>query len=188
LREWSDAVVFAVIVATFIRWSAVAGVRDSDTFHGKFTACRRFPVCEQISLRTTDAEDTLADTAYAPENMGNGNPVLRVMGFSFLLSGFRGSPASRKRCRSVYVPPKKLNGDIDYPVDLKNNYVKRCVAVAGDTLRIENREIRVNNQMLPHPPNMKFSYLVTARDEINKRNLRKMGLDSDDYVISDDFR
>jgi signal peptidase I len=30
---------------------------------------------------------------------------------------------------------------IDYPVDLKTNYIKRCVAEAGDVLEIRNRQL-----------------------------------------------
>jgi signal peptidase I len=81
------------------------------------------------------------------------------------------------------VPPISLNEGIDYPADLKNNYVKRCVAVAGDRLEIRNRQVIVNGVPLPNPPNMKFSYLVVSRDEINKRNLTSMDLDHDDYYF-----
>jgi signal peptidase I len=79
------------------------------------------------------------------------------------------------------VPAVEENDNIEYPVDLKNNYVKRCVAIAGDRLEVRDRQVFVNGQPLPNPENMKFSYLVTSRDEIHKRNLGKLGLDHDDY-------
>lgn len=37
-----------------------------------------------------------------------------------------------------------------------NFYLKRCMAVAGDTLEIRNRVVYVNGQALPIPKNMKF--------------------------------
>jgi len=79
------------------------------------------------------------------------------------------------------VPPKSLNEGKDYPTDIKNNYVKRCVGIAGDHLEIKERQVIVNGLAIENPVNMKFSYRVTAKDEINQRNLTHLGLDKDDY-------
>ncbi len=38
-------------------------------------------------------------------------------------------------------------------------YLKRCMAIAGDTLQIKNRVIYVNGEMAPIPKNMKFDNL-----------------------------
>jgi len=48
---------------------------------------------------------------------------------------------------------------------------------------VKNRRIIVNGEPLGNPTNMKFSYLATAKYGINKRNLVKLGLDSDDYYF-----
>ena len=70
-------------------------------------------------------------------------------------------------------PPIELNDGIDYPVDLKTNYIKRCVAISGDTLRIINRQVYVNGKASKNPPEMQNSYLVTSNDEINERILKR---------------
>jgi signal peptidase I len=80
------------------------------------------------------------------------------------------------------VPPKDLNEGKDYPIDLKTNYIKRCVAVAGDVLEIKNKQVIINGQPLANPSDMQYSYLVTAKDEINERNFEKLELDPDDYT------
>jgi signal peptidase I len=79
------------------------------------------------------------------------------------------------------VPPKDLNEGKDYPVDLKTNYIKRCVAISGDVIKVVNKQVIVNGEPLANPPEMQFSYLVTSKDEINDRNLQKMGIDPADY-------
>jgi signal peptidase I len=71
------------------------------------------------------------------------------------------------------VPPIELNDGIDYPVDLKTNYIKRCVAISGDTLRIINRQVYINGKPSENPPLMQNSYLVTANDKINERILKR---------------
>ncbi len=79
------------------------------------------------------------------------------------------------------VPPISLNENKDYPVDLKTNYIKRCVGIPGDVLRVKDRQVIVNGVPLKNPVDMQFSYLVTAKDEISERNLSKLGIDPDDY-------
>jgi len=51
-------------------------------------------------------------------------------------------------------------GDIvifKYPQDLKVNYIKRCVAVAGDTVLIKDKVLYVNGREFPGPANAKFT-------------------------------
>jgi signal peptidase I len=80
------------------------------------------------------------------------------------------------------VPPRALNDDVDYPIDLKTNYIKRCVAVAGDTLVIKDRKVYTNGELLENHPEVQYSYIVTADDDINERNLNKLDLGTEDYV------
>jgi signal peptidase I len=51
-------------------------------------------------------------------------------------------------------------GDIvifKYPQDQKVNYIKRCVAVAGDTVLIRNKVLYVNGKIFPDPLKSKFT-------------------------------
>ena len=53
--------------------------------------------------------------------------------------------------------PKK--GDVvifKYPRDDMLNYIKRCVAVSGDTVEIRDKTLYVNRKMFPNPPQSKF--------------------------------
>ncbi|MGL5890928.1 MAG: S26 family signal peptidase, partial [Bacteroidia bacterium] len=45
-----------------------------------------------------------------------------------------------------------------HPVDKEDNYVKRCVAVAGDKLEIKNGDLFINGQSSALPPNAQFSW------------------------------
>src|ERR1044071_3278022 len=78
------------------------------------------------------------------------------------------------------VPPKFLNDNIDYPVDLKTNYIKRCVGIPGDVLEIRNKQVYANGVALKNPPKMRYSYSVLTKEEINEKNLEKLGIDPDD--------
>lgn len=46
------------------------------------------------------------------------------------------------------------------PVDKRENFIKRCVAIADDTLKIVNGVLYVNNQQNPIPPASEMPYIV----------------------------
>lgn len=70
---------------------------------------------------------------------------------------------------------------VDYPVDLKTNYIKRCVAIGGDVLEIRDKEVFINGKAVEAAPGQRFEYRVVAKDKINQRNIENLGLDGDDY-------
>ena len=64
----------------------------------------------------------------------------------------------------------------DRPVDKKEHYVKRCVAVSGDTLTIVDRQVFINGTAteLPERSNGQFSYYVrTNGTGFNPMSLKK---------------
>ncbi len=71
------------------------------------------------------------------------------------------------------VPTKTQNSNVDYPVDLKTNYIKRCVGIPGDTLVIKDNQVIVNGQPLKNPEKMQYEYHVYAAPKINPRNFEQ---------------
>ena len=59
------------------------------------------------------------------------------------------------------------------PIDKKTNYVKRCVAVAGDTMEIKNGDIYINGKLSKMPDRAKpqFFYKITLKDFNQINNL-----------------
>jgi len=51
---------------------------------------------------------------------------------------------------------------ITRPVDKKENYIKRCVAVPGDVLEVKNCRIYINGAETPLFPHSKLNYIVTT--------------------------
>ncbi len=66
----------------------------------------------------------------------------------------------------------------DHPVDLRANYVKRCVALPGDTLLIEDAIVYVNQELQVNLDNTEFSYKVFTRNNtaINTRVFKKCNI------------
>ncbi len=51
---------------------------------------------------------------------------------------------------------------ITHPVDKRENYIKRCVGLPGDTLRISAGKVFINGNARPKLPKQKFKYYVTT--------------------------
>lgn len=78
---------------------------------------------------------------------------------------------------------KRNFGDITVrPVDKRENYVKRCIGLPGDTLRIVDRQVYLNSQKAENPVNLQYQYTVTTNgNSINPKILDK-------YDITETFR
>ena len=65
------------------------------------------------------------------------------------------------------------------PVDKEDHYVKRCVAVAGDTLSVRDGLVWINGEQQEVWPGVQLSYsVVTNGQKINPRTLEKLGLNT----------
>ncbi len=74
----------------------------------------------------------------------------------------------------------KLHQDytvISHPVDKRENYVKRCVGLPGDTIRIAASEVFVNGELLGNIPGLQNVYYVqTNGTPINPKIFDEMGI------------
>ncbi|MCW3785699.1 signal peptidase I [Plebeiibacterium sediminum] len=73
-------------------------------------------------------------------------------------------------------------GDLIYrPVDRRDNYVKRCVAVAGDTFEIKSNQIYINGVKVHNPKGLQHFYnIITDGTKFNKRFLDKLEISNED--------
>jgi signal peptidase I len=69
-------------------------------------------------------------------------------------------------------------GEVLYrPVDRRDNYVKRCVALPGDTLQIIKNQVYINSVASPVPENLQHNYLITTDGtKLNQRFYEKIGI------------
>ncbi len=182
VREWFDAILFAVVAATLIRWLIMEAYTiptpsmENSMLVGDFLFVSKFHYGTRtpqtpLQLPLTHQKIWFTDIPSYVDWIKL--PYYRLPGFS-----------SVKRGDVVVfnVPAKEENENKDYPVDLKTNYIKRCMGLPGDVLLIKDTQVYINGGAVENPPKMELSYLVYAKDEINVRNLEKLELDPDDYA------
>jgi signal peptidase I len=51
------------------------------------------------------------------------------------------------------------------PVDKEENYIKRCTAIAGDTLQIKNQVLYIDGKAQPLPPESETNYTVDTKGQ-----------------------
>lgn len=181
LKEWADAIVFAVVAATLIRWLIMEAYTiptpsmENSMLVGDFLFVSKFHYgtrTPKTILQIPLTHQKIWFTEIPSYLEWIQLPQYRLPGISSI---------KREDVVVFNVPPKELNDGKNYPVDLKTNYIKRCVGIPGDVLEVKERQLVVNGQIIADKKGMQYSYLVTAKDEINERNLSKLGIDPDDY-------
>ena len=71
------------------------------------------------------------------------------------------------------------------PMDKKDHYVKRCVAVAGDTLEVRDGLVWVNGEQQTVWPGVQLSYrVVTTGRELNPKVIDQLGLNVNELHFS----
>jgi signal peptidase I len=185
-REWLDAIAFAVVAATLIRWLIMEAYTiptpsmENSLLVGDFLFVSKFHYGTRtpktiIQMPLTHQKIWFTDIPSYTTWIQL--PQYRLPGFTHVKNG---------DVVVFNIPPRELNDYKDYPVDLKTNYIKRCVGIPGDVVEVKSRQVIVNGQPLPNPEKMQFSYLVYSKDIINERNLSNLGLDPDDYNVGRD--
>ena len=79
----------------------------------------------------------------------------------------------------------KMYGDIVVrPVDRRENYVKRCVGLPGDTLEIKDAQVYIDGKPLENPEEMQLNYFVqTTGPYITEDMFRELGISKDDQTL-----
>lgn len=210
LREWIDAAVFAIIAATLIRTFIFEAYTIPTPSMEKTLLVNDFLFVSKISygprvpmtpLAVPFTHHTLPFTKYSKaystavqwkyRRWWGFTDIKRndVVVFNFPEGD---TVAVQRQDGSYYDLVRSIGRErtadefgpiITRPVDKRENYIKRCLAIAGDTLKIVNGEVYVNGQPAPVPPHAERQYEVTTADgELNPSRLTDMGLDDDARV------
>ncbi|MDD4759554.1 MAG: S26 family signal peptidase [Bacteroidaceae bacterium] len=76
--------------------------------------------------------------------------------------------------------PDKFGKLLARPVDMRENYVKRCVGLPGQWLRIKNGLVYINGKLNKQPDNVQYSYIVTLKYDIPEDFCKEYGISMED--------
>jgi signal peptidase I len=182
VREWFNSIVFAVIAATLIRWTAVEAFvvptpsMENTILVGDYLFVSKFHYGTRTT--TTPLQIPLTHQKIPGTSIPSYLDWVRLP--SYRLPGF--SEIKREDVIVFNVPPLSLNDGIQHPVQLKTFYVKRCVGLPGDVIRLVDSKLIVNDKELDLASRTKFKYSVLAKDGLSPRTMKGLGIDKNDFI------
>lgn len=78
--------------------------------------------------------------------------------------------------------PQLYGKVITRPVDRRENYVKRCVGMPGQTLEIKNRIIYLDGKANKEPDNVQYRYLVHTKGMLPEDLCHELGISQEDLM------
>ncbi|MGM9705657.1 MAG: signal peptidase I [Prevotella sp.] len=84
--------------------------------------------------------------------------------------------------RYIANSPQLYGNVISRPVDRRENYVKRCVGLPGQTLQIKNRIVYLDGKANKEPDNVQYTYYVKLRKPMPEELMREVGISMEDLA------
>lgn len=168
-REWIDAIAFAVVAATLIRtffieaYTIPTASMEKSLLVGDFLFVSKVnygarapmtPVSFPFAHNTMPGTDDMKSYIEWPRM-----PYFRLPGFQKI----------KNNDVVVFNYPNE-NGR---PIDKKENYIKRCVGIPGDSLSVVDQQLVVNGVAVENPPKMQFKYYVRTDGSFDMGFIKK---------------
>ncbi len=216
VREWVDAIIFAVIAASIIRifffeaYTIPTSSMEKTLLVGDYLFVSKVsygPKVPNTPLSFPFVHHTLPLTESTKSYLEwISLPYYRFPGFSSIknmdvvvfnypdgdtLSTKLQSTMSyyqlvRQYGRDAVWNNKESIGEIiARPVDKRENFIKRCIGIPGDTIRIIDSKVFINGKPEQNPGKRQFKYIVhTDGNPINTRNLEKLNITESPQIFN----
>ena len=183
-REWGDAILFAVVAATLIRWATFEAYTiptpsmEKSLLVGDYLFVSKLhygPRTPITPLQVPLTHQTIWGTDIPSYSDAIQLPQFRLPGFSSVKNN------------DVVVfnyPPED-----HHPVDLRTNYIKRAVGIAGDKLEIRDTQVYINDQPLENPAQLQNQYYLLTTTSLSEKffrehNITDVGMGQGGYVVN----
>ncbi len=201
IREWTEAIVFAVFAAAFIRMFLLEAYKiptpsmEGSLLVGDFLFVSKahygirtpmtvamFPLLHN-TIPGIGSESYLEKPALpyfrlpALESIDRNEPIVFnwPVGDSVYLSPIRSYTAQQVRSNPDVANEVRNAKLITRPIDKKDHYIKRCIAIGGDSLEIRDRQVYINGAVVENPDHLQFMYRIDATN-INWGKVEEMGI------------
>jgi signal peptidase I len=211
--EWVDAIIFAVVVAGIFRtffaeaYTIPTSSMEKTMMVGDYLVVSKIaygPKVPNTVLSVPLVHNTLPFTDHTPSYLEwIKRPYRRLTGFGtvqrndIVVFNFpegdtvvieRQNESYHALVRQYGRDRVQQNTIIARPVDKREHYIKRCVAIAGDTLQIIDGQRFVNGIMRDSAPNMQKTYYVqTNGNPISAMFFEKIGIPKADRTYNPSY-
>ena len=168
IREWADAIVFAVVAATIIRWLILEAFTIPTPSMERSLLVGDFLFVSKVHYGARTPKTPLQMPLTHQKIWGTDiqSYLTWIQLPQFRLPGF--THVKRNDVVVFNYPP-----EFEYPVDLKTNYIKRCIGVPGDILEVRDTQVFINGEPGSNPTELQNRYFVFTNERINERIFKK---------------
>ncbi|MEO6882803.1 MAG: signal peptidase I [Bacteroidia bacterium] len=188
IREWGGAVLVAIIIVIAVRTFVIEGYfipsasMEKTLLTGDFILVSKIDYGPRTPITPVAypfSEQTLPFTRTTNSYLSWIQlPYFRLPGFTHI----------KRNDVVVFNYPAEDNR----PVDHRTNFIKRCVALPGDTFEIRSTHVFINHKLSDSCLSLEFSYHVKTNPKVFKSDtLDKMGIteggpisESGDYILT----
>jgi len=202
-REWTDAIIFAVVAATIIRTFLIEAYTiptpsmEKSLLVGDFLFVSKmaygprvpmtplsFPFVHHTMPMTTESKSYLEWISIPYQRFFGFGGVDRHDAVVFNYPDGDTLSVKYQSTRSYYQlvrtygwatvnnNPRKFGEVIARPVDKRENYIKRCIGMPGDSLEVRNQDIYIDGKAVPTPGILQYQYLArTGGSQISNKIL-----------------
>jgi signal peptidase I len=207
-REWFEAIVFAVFAAAFIRMFLIEAYKiptpsmEGSLLVGDFLFVSkahygiRMPMTPLMIPLLHNRIPLIGGESYlknpslpyrrlpALESIERNEPIVFnwPVGDSIYYTPQRTWTHRQAQYNPVARAATRGRTLITRPLDKKDHYIKRCIAIPGDTLQIIDRQVYINGKAAENPSEMQFAYEVISKVPLNPEGLREIGVDPGQHV------
>lgn len=201
IREWTESIVFAVFAAAFIRMFLIEAYKiptpsmEGSLLVGDFLfvskahygirmpmTIAQFPLLHnRLPFFNTESYLEKPSLSYkrlpALESIDRNEPIVFnwPVGDSVYLSPERSYTAQQVRMSPEAKREVGNSPLITRPIDKKDHYIKRCIAVGGDTLEIRDKQVYINGKAVQNPKHLQFMYQLQS-NALNWEKIAEMGI------------
>ncbi len=171
-REWVDAIIFAVIAATIIRTFFIEAYTIPTPSMERSLLVGDFLFVSKLSYGPR-IPNTPISFPFTHNTLPLSNSKSYIEWPKLSYHRLPGFGKIKNNDVVVFNWPAETMGR---PVDKKENYIKRCIAIPGDTLRIISRQVYINGNAAGLPEKAEYFYFVKKSDNsgFNEEFLRKL--------------
>jgi len=171
IREWFDALLFAMIVASLVRWFFFEPFTIPTPSMEKSLLVGDYLFVSKLHYGARTPKTILQVPLTHQKIWGTNIPSYLdwIQLPQFRLPGF--SEVKKGDCVVFNWP-----GDSLYPSDLRTNYIKRCVGTSGDVLEVRDKQVFINGKAQVNPEGLQYRYWVASTEQIKPSLFKEMGI------------
>lgn len=188
-REWGDAILFAVLAATIIRWSTFelytipTPSMEGELLVGDFLFVNKLSYGSRVPITPIQAPLTHQYWWFTGDEV-NGVPGKKSYSDIVQLPYYRLPGFSEIERNDVVV--FNYPDELDKPIDLKTNYIKRCIGIPSDNFEMKHNTVYANGEKVEIYPLAQNFYKVHSQGLITPEQLYKLGFNVEELSYSSD--